>query len=55
MDGGKVVTAFGLLMTVAVVSVIVSQRANTAKIIQALGSATGGVIGAATAPLNAKQ
>lgn len=49
--GNNVVAVFGSLMFVAVVAVIVSNRANTAHIIQALGSSTGSVIGAAVAPL----
>ena len=53
-SGSNVVAVFGSLMFVAVVAVVVSQRANTSKIIQSLGSATGGVIGAATAPLSAQ-
>ena len=53
-DGGSnVVTVFGSLMFVAVVAVIVSNRANTSKIVQSIGTATGGVIGAAVAPLSA--
>lgn len=53
--GGNVVAIFGSLMFVAVVAVVVSNRANTSKIVQALGSATGGVIGAAVAPLGSGQ
>jgi hypothetical protein len=53
-DGGSnVVSVFGSLMFVAVVAVIVSNRANTSKIVQSIGTATGGVIGAAVAPLSA--
>jgi hypothetical protein len=49
--GNNVVQVFGLLFFVAIVAVLVSQRATTARVIQAIGSATGGVIGAAVSPL----
>lgn len=52
-EGNSAVAIFGSLMFVAVVAVVVSNRANTSKIVQALGSATGGVIGAAVSPLSA--
>lgn len=53
--GSGAVAVFGLFAVIAVVAVIVSQRAQTTAIIQALGAATGGVINASTAPLNAKS
>lgn len=53
--GDSAVAIFGTLMTVAVVAVIVSQRAQTSNIIQAIGSATGGSINAAISPLMASD
>ena len=52
-EGNNVVAVFGSLMFVAVVAVVVSNRANTSKIVQAIGTSTAGVIGAAVAPLSA--
>lgn len=45
------VTVFTALISLAVVAVIVSQKAQSASIIQALGSGVGAAIGAATAPV----
>jgi len=52
---GGAVAIFGSLMFVAVVAVLVSQRAATSSILQALGTGVAQDIGAATAPLNARQ
>jgi hypothetical protein len=51
MNSGAIVGIFLALFTVAIVAVIVSQRAQTAAILQALGQATASSIGAATAPV----
>ena len=51
--GASGVAMFGSLMFVAVVAVILSQRANTAAVLQALGQSTGGIIGAAVSPVTA--
>lgn len=51
MDAGKIIGIFTMLLTVAVVAVIVSQKAQTASIVQALGSAVSTSIGAAVAPV----
>jgi hypothetical protein len=48
---GAIVAIFGSLIGLAVIAVIVSQRAQTSSILQALGSAAGTAIGAATAPV----
>jgi hypothetical protein len=48
---GTIVGIFTALLTVAIVAVIVSQHAQTASILQALGSAAAVSIGAATAPV----
>jgi hypothetical protein len=48
---GALVAAFGAIVGLAMVAVLVSQRAQTSSIIQALASGTGSVIGAATAPV----
>ena len=48
---GAIVAIFGSLIGLAVIAVIVSQRAQTASILGALGSAAGTAIGAATAPV----
>jgi hypothetical protein len=48
---GAIVAIFSMLIGVAVLSVILSQNAQTAKVLQALGSASSGVIGAATRPV----
>jgi len=53
--GNNVVAVFGMLVTIAVIAVIVSQRANTSSIIQAIGSSTGNVITAAVSPLNSQS
>jgi hypothetical protein len=42
---------FAMLFTLATVAVIVSQRANTSAVLQALGSATGTAISAAVSPV----
>lgn len=51
MNGGTILAAFTALLTVAVVAVIVSQNAQTASILSALGGATSQAIGAAVAPV----
>lgn len=51
MNGGTILAGFGLLITLAVVAVIVSQKAQTSSIIAAVGSATSTSIAAATAPV----
>ncbi len=48
---GTFLAAFTALLTVAVIAVIVSQNAQTSAVIQALGTATAGSIGAAVAPV----
>lgn len=48
---GALIAVFGGLVSVAVIAVLVSQKANTAAVIQALGSGTSSVIGAATKPV----
>lgn len=49
---GQIATAFlTMAFGLAIVAVIVSQNANTSGVIQAGGSALGGVIGAAVAPV----
>ena len=45
------VALFTALIGLAVVAVIVSQRAQTASVIQALGGGVASAIGAATAPV----
>jgi hypothetical protein len=52
--GRDVVSIFGFFATIAVIAVIVSNRANTQQIISSIGTATGGVITSAVSPLNAK-
>ena len=49
--GGGMVAIFGSIVGLAVIAVIVSSRAQTASILQALGGAAGTAIGAATAPV----
>jgi hypothetical protein len=51
MNGGVILAGFGLLITLATIAVVVSQNAQSANIIQALGTATATSIGAATAPV----
>jgi hypothetical protein len=46
-----IVGIFGTLISLAVVAVIVSQRAQTSSILTALGGAAGAAIGAAVAPV----
>ena len=48
---GALVSIFASIIGLAVIAVIVSQKAQTAGILQALGSAAGTAIGAATAPV----
>ena len=55
MNSGALLAAFTALLTVAVVAVIVSQHAQTSAVIQSLGTATAGAIGAAVAPVTANQ
>lgn len=45
--GGTGIAMFGSLMVVATIAVIVSQRAHTALVLQALGSGVTSAIGAA--------
>jgi len=47
----KVILVFTGLFALAVVAVIVSQKAQTAKVIQALGTGVGGVINSAVSPV----
>jgi hypothetical protein len=55
-DGfGKFFLMFGGIVTLAMVAVLVSQKAQTSNIIQALGSAVGTSIGAAVSPLTANN
>lgn len=49
--GAMLLAGFTALLTVAVVAVILSQNAQTAQVIQALGSAASTSIGAAVAPV----
>ena len=51
MNGSQIVGAFGVLIGLAMVAVLVSQNAQTANVIQAIGGAVGQSIGAATAPV----
>jgi hypothetical protein len=51
MNGGTLVAIFTLILGVAMVAVIVSQKANTAAILTALGTGTASAINAATAPV----
>ena len=48
---GKFFVFFSSIVTLAMVAVLVSQKAQTASVISALGSATGSAIRAATAPV----
>jgi hypothetical protein len=48
---GATIAFFTMLFGVAVVAVLVSQKAQTSAVLQALGSGVGNVIGAATAPV----
>jgi hypothetical protein len=50
--GSTVVAIFGSLTFLSVIAVTVSQKAETAKVIKALGGAVGMSIGAAVSPLN---
>lgn len=47
----KVVVIFTGLFGVAIVAVLVSQKAQTASVLQALGSSASSVIGAAVSPV----
>lgn len=53
--GKNVVAIFASLMTVAVIAVVVSQRAQTSTVIKALGTATTSAIGAAVSPVGSGQ
>lgn len=55
MNGGQIVGFFTALFTVAIVAVIVSQKAQTAAILQALGTATASSIGAAVSPVTGSK
>ncbi|MDR3449957.1 MAG: hypothetical protein P4M15_09495 [Alphaproteobacteria bacterium] len=45
------IAAFGLIIGLAMIAVLVSQKANTTNIIQALASGGGSLIGAAVKPV----
>lgn len=49
--GAMLLAGFTALISLAVVAVILSQNANTANVLQALGSAASTSIGAAVAPV----
>lgn len=49
--GGEIVAIFTALFSVAIVAVIVSNKANTAAVLSALGGATASSIGAAVSPI----
>ncbi len=49
--GGEIVAIFTALFAVAIVAMIVSQKANTAAIIGALGTATSSALGTAVSPI----
>lgn len=53
MDSGLgfLIAAFGLIVGLAMVAVLVSQQAQTSSVIQALSSGGASLIGAATAPV----
>lgn len=51
MNSGIIFAGFTALLGLALAAVLVSQKAQTASVIQAIGSATAGAIGAATAPV----
>jgi hypothetical protein len=48
---GTLLAVFTLIIGVAVVAVLVSQQAQTAAVIQAIGSAAGNAIGTAVSPV----
>lgn len=48
---GTMVTIFGAIVGLATIAVIVSQRAQTSKVIEALSKGVGNVIGAAVSPV----
>lgn len=48
---GPLVAAFGAIVGLAMVAVLVSQRAQTAAVFQAFASGTSSVIGAAVSPV----
>lgn len=48
---GQIVAIFTLLITLAVVAVLVSQKAQTAAVIDSITKGTSGVIGAAVSPI----
>ncbi len=48
---GSLMAVFTAIIGLAMVAVIVSQKANTAKVLQALTSGVGNVIGAAVSPV----
>lgn len=53
MDSGLgfLIAAFGLIVGLAMIAILVSQRAQTASVISALTSGGSQLIGAATAPV----
>ena len=53
--GGEVVAIFTALFSVAIVAIILSNKANTASVLQALGGATAKSIGAAVSPITGNK
>jgi PRD1 phage membrane DNA delivery len=51
MSSGALLAGFTALITLAVIAVILSQNAQTASVLQALGNAVSTSIGAAVAPV----
>jgi hypothetical protein len=51
MNNGWLLTGFTALIGLATIAVLVSQRAQTSNVIQALGSGVGSAIGAAVSPV----
>ena len=51
MNSTTLLAMFLALITLATIAVMLSQHAQTASVIQAIGSATGSAIGAAVAPV----
>lgn len=49
--GAATVTVVGLIVGVAIVAVLVSQKAQTPQVFQSVGGALAGVIGAAVSPI----
>ena len=53
--GGDIVAIFTALFAVAIIAIIVSTKANTASILNALGTATASSIGAAVSPVTGSK